>query len=113
MDYDDDGYKLLVLFRYWNVIEYYYPYTDVIEENWDKVLTTFIPKFVNTKSELDYKLVISELTTKIHDPHAAIYDINETLTKYWGNKYAPVEFSLVEDNIVIKKILPKYKNNVS
>lgn len=110
MDYDDDGYKLLALFRYWNIIEYYYPYIDIIEENWDEVLTTFIPKFINTKSELDYKLAISELTTKIHDPHAAIYDINETLTKHWGNKYAPVEFALVEDNIVIKKILPKYKN---
>ncbi|MCU9813267.1 S41 family peptidase [Paraclostridium sp. AKS81] len=106
MDYDDDGHKLLAL----NIIEYYYPYTDIIEENWDEVLTTFIPKFVNTKSELDYKLAISELTTKIHDPHAAVYDINETLTKYWGNKYAPIEFDLVEDSIVIKKIFPKYKN---
>lgn len=110
IDYDDDGYKLLALFRYWNIIEYYYPYTDVIEENWDEVLTTFIPKFVNTKSELDYKLAISELTTKIHDPHAGVYDINETLTKYWGNKYAPIEFALVEDSIVIKKINPKYKD---
>lgn len=110
MDYDDDGYKLLALFRYWNIIEYYYPYTDIIEENWDEVLTTFIPKFVNTESELDYKLTISELTTKIHDPHAGVDDINKTLYKYWGNKYAPIEFDLVEDSIVIKKVLPKYKD---
>lgn len=110
MDYDDDGYKLLALFRYWNIIEYYYPYTDIIEENWDEVLNTFIPKFVNTQSELDYKLAISELTTKIHDPHAEVDDINKTLYKYWGNKYAPIEFDLVEDRIVIKKVLPKYKD---
>lgn len=110
MDYDDDGYKLLALFRYWNIIEYYYPYTDIIEENWDEVLTTFIPKFVNTESELDYKLAISELTTKIHDPHAGVDDINKTLTKYWGNRYAPIEFDLVEDRIVIKQVLPKYKD---
>lgn len=110
MDYDDDGYKLLALFRYWNIIEYYYPYTDIIEENWDEVLTTFIPKFVNTESELDYKLTISELTTKIHDPHAGVDDINKTLYKYWGNKYAPIEFDLVEDSIVIKKVIPKYKD---
>ena len=110
MDYDDDGYKLLALFRYWNIIKYYYPYTDVIEENWDEILTTFIPKFVNAKSELDYKLAISELTTKIHDPHAQVDDINKTLYKYWGNKYAPIEFALVEDNIVINKINPKNKD---
>lgn len=111
MKYDDSGYKLLSLFRYWNIIDYYYPYKDIIEENWDEVLNTFIPKFINAKDELDYKLTISELTTKIHDSHAVVYDINGALDKYWGNKYAPVEFALVKDNIVIKDILPKYKKD--
>lgn len=111
MKYDDSGYKLLSLFRYWNIIDYYYPYKDIIEENWDGVLNTFIPKFVNAKDELDYKLTISELTTKIHDSHAVVYDINGALYEYWGNKYAPIEFALVKDNIVIKDILPKYKKD--
>ncbi|XTR38696.1 S41 family peptidase [Paraclostridium tenue] len=109
MKYDDSGYKLLSLFRYWNIIEYYYPYKDIIEENWDSVLTEFIPKFIKTKDELEYKLAISELTTKIHDPHAMVSDTNGTLEKYRGDKYAPIEFGLIENQIVIKNVLPKYE----
>ncbi|MFR4162119.1 MAG: S41 family peptidase [Paraclostridium sordellii] len=109
MKYDDSGYKLLSLFRYWNIIEYYYPYKDIIEENWDSVLTEFIPKFIETKDELEYKLAISELATKIHDPHAIVSDTNGTLDKYRGDKYAPIEFGLIENQIVIKNVLPKYE----
>ncbi|CEP90297.1 carboxyl-terminal protease [[Clostridium] sordellii] len=109
MKYDDSGYKLLSLFRYWNIIEYYYPYKDIIEENWDSVLTEFIPKFIETKDELEYKLAISELATKIHDPHAIVSDTNGTLDKYRGDKYAPIEFGLIENQIVIKNVLLKYE----
>lgn len=109
MKYDDSGYKLLSLFRYWNIVEYYYPYKDIIEENWDSVLTGFIPKFIETKDELEYKLAIAELTTKIHDPHAVVSDTKGTLAKYRGDKYAPIEFGLIENQIVITNVLPKYK----
>lgn len=110
MNYDDTGYKLLSLFRYWNIIEYYYPYKDIIGEDWDSVLTEFIPKFIETKGELEYKLAISELTTKIHDSHAGVKDYNGTLDEYFGDKLAPIEFGLIENQIVIKKVLPKYKD---
>lgn len=109
MKYDDSGYKLLSLFRYWNIIEYYYPYKDIIEENWDSVLTEFIPKFIKTKDELEYKLAIEALATKIHDPHAMVSDTNGTLDKYRGDKYAPIEFGFIENQIVIKNVLPKYE----
>lgn len=110
INYDDSGYKLLSLFRYWNIIEYYYPYKDIIGEDWDSVLTEFIPKFIETKGELEYKLAISELTTKIHDPHAGVQDYIGTLDEYFGDKFAPIEFGLIENQIVIKKVLPKYKD---
>ena len=52
----DAGYRLLSLYRYWNMIQYFYPYKNLIEENWNDVLTEFLPKFVNINDELDYKL---------------------------------------------------------
>ena len=39
----DAGYQLLALYRFWNIIEYWFPYRDVIGGNWDDELTTFIP----------------------------------------------------------------------
>lgn len=109
INYSDDGYKLLSLFRYWNIIEHYYPYRGIMEEDWNGVLNEFIPKVINSDEDLDYKLVMSELTTKIHDSHASIYDLAKTLYNYFGNNVAPINFLVVEDKIVITNIDDKYK----
>ncbi|MDZ5253645.1 S41 family peptidase [Clostridium sp. LIBA-8841] len=109
-DYKDDGYKLLSLFRYWNIIEYYYPYRTVIGEDWNEVLNEFIPKIIDSDNDLSYKLTLSELTSKIHDSHASINDIAGTLYNYWGTNLAPIKFLLVENKIVVTNIINKYEN---
>ncbi|NCC08413.1 MAG: hypothetical protein EOM30_10355 [Clostridia bacterium] len=43
---DDTGMKLLALFRYWNIVKYFYPYKDITGENWDDVLREMLPQFV-------------------------------------------------------------------
>lgn len=110
-DYKDDGYKLLSLFRYWNIIEYYYPYRTVIGEDWNEVLNEFIPKIIDSDDDLSYKLTLSELTSKIHDSHASINDIAGTLYNYWGTNLAPIKFLLVENKIVVTDIINKYEND--
>lgn len=110
-DYKDDGYKLLSLFRYWNIIEYYYPYRTVIGEDWNEILNEFIPKIIESDDDLSYKLTLSELTSKIHDSHASINDIAGTLYNYWGTNLAPIKFLLVENKIVITDIINKYEND--
>ena len=101
MKYPDLGYRLLSLFRYWNIIQYYYPYKYLIEEDWPEILKEFIPNFINTKNELEYKLTILRLIDRIHDSHAIIYGIDETLNKFWGLKCAPIEISFIENKAVV------------
>lgn len=48
--YPSTEFRLLALFHFWNVIQYYYPYKYLIGENWHKVLQYFIPKFINAKN---------------------------------------------------------------
>ena len=45
--YPDTGYRLLALFRYWNIIQYFSPYKYIIGEDWNHVLDELIPKFIN------------------------------------------------------------------
>lgn len=99
--YPDVGYRLLSLFRYWNIIEYYFPYKNLIEEHWDDVLKEFIPKFINASNELEYKLSALELIGRIHDTHANIWSNDETLERYWGKRYAPVVITFVENKAVV------------
>ena len=46
MDYSDENYRLLGLFRVWNVMEYYCPYLDILDEDWEDLLPEFIPQML-------------------------------------------------------------------
>lgn len=101
MKYPDAGFRLLSLYRYWNIIQYYFPYKNLIEENWNEVLPEFIPKFLEASNELEYKLVVLSLIARVHDTHANIWGKDSTLRQYRGMKYVPVEITFVENKAVV------------
>ncbi len=100
----DDGYRLLALFRYWNMIQYYFPNRHLISEDWNLVLREFIPEFVNGKSETAYHLNALKLIARIHDSHATAWStfIDDSRGKYT----APFEITFIEEKPVITRILP-------
>jgi hypothetical protein len=107
----DAGYRLLSLYRYWNVIQYLYPYKNLFKENWNDVLTEFIPKFINTTGELDYKLTVLALIARIHDTHANIWGNDETLQAYKGANYAPINVIFIENQAVVTGFIKTKSGN--
>ncbi|WP_442600041.1 S41 family peptidase [Neobacillus sp. D3-1R] len=101
MNYENEGFRLLALFRYWNIIEYFYPYRNLIEEDWDVVLQDSIPKFISASNELEYKLAVLELIGRVHDSHANIWMEDATLDEFWGVNSAPVRLSFIENKPVV------------
>jgi hypothetical protein len=101
MEYPDAGYRLLSLYRYWNMIQYFYPYKNLIGEDWNNVLAEFIPKFVGAKNDIDYTLNTLALIARIHDTHANIWGGNSTLNSYKGNNGVPVKTEFIEDKLVV------------
>jgi C-terminal processing protease CtpA/Prc len=71
MAFPSEEYRLLALFRYWNVINYFFPYKHLIDRPWNTVLTEFIPRFVANTSELDYQMTIAEMITRMQDSHGS------------------------------------------
>ena len=65
--------RILALFRYWNIINYFFPYKKIMNQNWDTTLVEFIPKIVENNNADRYILVFKELTTRINDSHAYFY----------------------------------------
>ncbi|MPS66397.1 S41 family peptidase [Chryseobacterium sp.] len=102
MNYPDEGFRLLSLYRYWNIIQYYFPYKNLIDEDWKDILAEFIPKFINAKNETEYTLASLEIIGRIHDTHAGIWGNNEALKKYFGERYAPVLLTFAENKAVVK-----------
>lgn len=103
MSYPDTSYRLLTLFRYWNIIQYYYPYKYLIGESWQNVLSEFIPQFINAKDELEYKLTLLKLIVRIHDSHAGLSD--KTLRKQTGEYIVPLHVSFIEGKPVLTDTL--------
>ena len=101
MKYPDAGFRLLSLYRYWNIIQYYFPYKNLIEEDWKNVLSEFIPKFLESKDENEYTLTVLELIGRVHDTHANIWGGNQTLNSHFGLRYASVELTFIESKAVV------------
>jgi hypothetical protein len=102
MKFPDAGFRILSLYRYWNIIQYYFPYKNLIEEDWKNVLDEFLPKFINVKSELEYNLISLELIARIKDTHANIWGNNAVLGNYFGGRSASAELIFVDNNAVVK-----------
>ena len=76
----DAGYQLLALFRYWNMVQYFYPNRDVMADDpaeaatyWDKVLIDSIPLIGLAKTSLSYQQELMKFIAKIHDTHANLW----------------------------------------
>ncbi len=89
MSYSNLNYRLLGLFRYWNMIQYFFPYRNLFDEDWHEVLNNFIPLFIAGDTEYDYKYNILALITKIGDSHANVWNYQRVLQPIlkYGTEY--------------------------
>ena len=91
----DTGYRLLALFRYWNMVEYWFPNRDVIGEPWPDVLREFLPVFVAADARDDYGIALAKLIARINDTHAGLSGGANPLPPY-GTCQVPVAIRFVE-----------------
>ena len=68
----DFGLQILAVFRFWNAMEYWFPYRDVIGVNWDDVLKEYIPKVGLARTLPEYHRRVLSLAARINDSHLYI-----------------------------------------
>ena len=103
MEWTDDGFKLVSLFRYWNMIEYFFPYRHLMDDDWDEVLREFILRMTAADDELSYKLTVLDLIGRVQDTHANIWQADPVLMRFHGENMVPVQVSFIEDQAVVVK----------
>jgi C-terminal processing protease CtpA/Prc len=100
MKFPDPGFQLLALYRFWNIIEYWSPYRDVMGEDWNKVLAEFIPRLALAKSKDDYTLQMMALIGRAHDGHANLWN-SLTVRPPTGTCQFPVTLRFIENQTVV------------
>jgi C-terminal processing protease CtpA/Prc len=101
MSYPDAGFRLLALYRYWNIIEYFCPNRHVMDRNWDDILPAFIPMFIAANDELAYESAAVQLIGAIQDTHANLWDGGDGIEAWKGRFYPPIHVRFVEDKLVV------------
>ena len=101
MPYPDAGYRLLSIYRYWNMINYFFPYKHLTDKNWDNILKEYIPLFIGAKDELSYEKAVIQLIGEIQDTHANLWQGGNRFQEWKGTNYAPIKVRFVENQLTI------------
>ena len=72
-EFPDAGFRLLALFRFWNIVEYWSPNRDLVREDWDGVLREFIPRLLSTRTADEYRLAMVALVARLNDSHTNLW----------------------------------------
>ncbi len=95
----DAGIRLLALFRYWNIIQYYYPYRYLVTE-WNSILDKYIPIFNNATTPALYTIACIELVAEIKDTHANVFG-TKVIDSLKGFYICPFQVKYIENNLVV------------
>lgn len=110
MPYPDEGFRLLALYRYWNMIQYFYPNKSLTDKNWNMVLREYIPRFIHAQNELEYERAAIELIGEISDTHANLWGGADKIKEEKGGFFPPVNVQFIEDKLVVTDFYdPKFK----
>ena len=103
MSFPTEEYRLLALFRFWNVINYFYPYKHLTDRPWGETLTDFIPRFLENKSALDYELTVAEMVARMQDTHGFVRGLRN-LDTHLGMFAPPLRLGSAGGKLVVVEL---------
>ena len=94
--------RLLTLARFWNVINYFYPYKSLMVDKWDIVLPQMIPLFISSTTDFGYQYTIILMTRFLEDSNAFVG--SELLKKRIGDYRPSFSISKIGDKWMVDRM---------
>ncbi|MGH9866894.1 MAG: S41 family peptidase [Candidatus Polarisedimenticolia bacterium] len=92
--------RLMALFRYWNIVQYWSPYRDLVQDRWNAVLHEFIPRFLAADDPAAFRLELAALTSRLEDGHGGLIGPAQALPP-GGSCLLPIHVRFVEGRAVV------------
>lgn len=86
----------------WNLIEYFFPYKNLMDNKWENVLQKDILSFTNLQNREEYIKKMKILSSNLDDSHVGVRDL---LPQSKNDKWHPLNFISVEDKVVLYNLL--------
>lgn len=96
-------YRILAAYKIWGVVHHFFAYRDLMDEDWDDVFASFLPKFIAAKDAREYNLTVADLLTHTLDSHVTA--TSDELSDYFGRASVGLRLRLIEKKPVITQIL--------
>jgi C-terminal processing protease CtpA/Prc len=96
----DAGFRLLALYRYWNMVYYFSPNKHLTDKDWNTVLKEYIPYFIEAENRLEYELLAARLISEVCDTHAILLGWLETWALQ-GAGQVPASVRFIENKLVV------------
>jgi C-terminal processing protease CtpA/Prc len=103
-DYNDKDSRILMLFTYWNVIEYFFPYKYVMDQKWDKTLEQTLPLILDVKSDVEFLSAMKRMSTNLNDGHV-MFHIYPSIATVKNPVYFPATGKIIDEKLVVTEIL--------
>lgn len=78
LEYPDAGFRLLALYRYWNMVHYFFPYKSLTDADWNMVMKNQIPFFISATDKKSYWSAVRRLIAQIDDTHGVVWSSKPT-----------------------------------
>jgi len=96
----DAGFRILSLLRLWTIVEYWFPYRDQVDDDWQSVLREFLPRFVAADDWDAYRLELLALIARLQDTHANLWSALDVRPPR-GSCHWPVALRFVEGRATV------------
>lgn len=101
----DAGYRLLAVFRYWNVIQWWSPYRDLVAGDWDATLAEYVPLALAPATREDYRRMMLTLIARTGDSHANLWS-GLGVREPRGDSAVPARLRFVEGQLAVSSADP-------
>ena len=103
INYTNEANRLTTMFYYWNVINYFFPYRNIMDQAWDSTLYQFIPLIRQAATPPDFHKTFLKLVSRINDTHG-VTNSSVLTSSFWGGYYLPkIYFTRVDSLCVVTK----------
>ncbi|MEM6769371.1 MAG: S41 family peptidase [Bacteroidota bacterium] len=101
MPYPDDAFRYLAAVRYWNMIQYFFPYREETDVDWNATLAENIPAFLAAEDEYDYERAATRMIGQIKDTHANLWGGNDAVEARRGSNIPAFRATFVEKELTV------------
>ncbi len=107
VSFPDEDHRLLMLFKYWNVVRFFYPYTYLTDIPWDTTLSNYVTKIDSVGDSYSLYLLYLKIATNLNDAHVFLETFSTEYEMLPGYEQPPIRLKYVENKyIVVESLVP-------